>query len=292
MKNVMQLLLSLAMVFALASCAQKKEESSSSSAAPVVAPIDDFYANATEGFGDYNALRSYFVNKGFDNGLAVGNVVYHVGPYYTGNNVNSGGSFNVGFCINFFGSTIGDCDNLNTNDAILQNILSNGHYKVVSSASGTGVSYDLATGIDNGNFVYEPRTFDDYTEVYRKMLNLDDTPMMRVLVSQAEIIIRNGANTQQTTTLRGDLIEYFVNQNTVYRYVVSQDLPKMANPIAIFEQQTVGMNTYAINPVGALNNFNSQLIVAVRATAHMLQTNFPTNETTVTELGSIGVTLN
>lgn len=281
MKNVMQLLLSLAMVFALASCAQKKDESSAPAAAPVVpTPSTDFYGSATDGFGDFEALKSYFNAKSFADGIAAQEIVYHVGPDY-GMQLN-GGSFNVGFCINIFGNTIGNCDNLNNNTAILENIVNNGEYKIITSVSQYGVSYDLADRVENDAFVFEPRTFDANSEVFIKMLNLDNSPVLKVVVSPAEIRLNDG------TVLNGDLVEYFygsVGQITdIKRYVLAKDLPLIANPIANFDAYGV--------PTGALNNIGNKLVSSVTAMAHNIQYNVYTNQSTIIQAGPIGITLN
>lgn len=283
MKNLMKLLLMLAMTFAIASCAKEDEGGSSKAvpAPPVVDPTptvtDDFYSSSSAEFGSFDKLKDYYMNKSFDTGSVDGQIVYHIGPEY--GMQTSGGSFNFDFCINFFGSTIGDCDDVG-NTTILQGIVDNGKYKVVTSANASGVSYNEADSVENDQFVFEPRNLDQTSESFSEMLNLDNQPVIKVLVSKADITLSDGSK------VNGDLVEYFYSQGGPENeaFIISKDLPMLANPVAIFNATGSAQ--------GALNNVGNKLIKSVSAMKHSVQYNFITGETTVVEAGPIGLTLN
>jgi len=258
MKNLIQLLLILAMTFALASCGKKdKGGSSSSSPAPVVDPIPtgDFYGGSETEFGNFDTLKAYYTGKSFADGISASQIIYHIGPDY--GMVLNGGSFNVGFCIQFFGTTLGDCEGMGQG-AILDGIVANGEYKVVESASVGGVSFQEATDVVDDQFVFEPRTFDANSEAFRAMLNLGNEPVLKVVVSQAQIHMTDGS------TVTGDLVEYFYGTfgsvTGIDRFVLSKDLPLIANPIANFD-------AYG-NPTGVLNNIGNRMVGSVSAMAN------------------------
>lgn len=281
MKNLMNLMLIAAMVFAFSACGKKEESSSSSASVPVVNPLPttDFYGSESTEFGNFDTLKQYFLAKTFDNGVSAGQIIYHVGPEY--GMQTSGGNFNLGFCIVFFGQTIGDCDDMG-NNAILENIVANGEYKVVTSANASGVSYDLATDVVDGQFVFEARNFDQTSESFIDMLNLDNQAVIKVVVSRAQITYTDNSQ------VAGDLVEFFYGSggsiSNIKRIVLSKDLPLIANPVAIFD-------AYG-NAKGALNNISNKMIRTVSAMAHNVQYNPLTGETTVVIAGTVGITLN
>lgn len=284
MKNVINFMLMMAAVFAFTACGKKDEGGSAAPAAPPVTtqpPVTtDFYGSEQEEFGNFENLKTYYLNKNFDEGMSDNLVVYHVGPKY-GMQTN-GGSFNIGFCIVFFGQTIGDCEGMGNNTAILENIVNNGEYKVTTSYNATGVSYNLAVGVEDDQFVFEPRNFDQSSESFNEMLNLDNQAVVKVVVTRATIQLTDNSQ------ISGDLVEYFYgtigNITGVERFVLSKDLPLLANPIAVF-------NAYG-QPQGALNNVGNRMIRSVSAMAHNVQVNPFTLETTIVNAGMIGISLN
>lgn len=248
MKNLKKLLFLGTMVLALVSCGKENESGGGGGNTPsTTSNIDNNFGNQAVNFSNYNQFKSAFTSKALNSGVTDGMIVYHIGPAFGGENFgNSNWDFNVdvGFCIDFFGRTHGDCDNYNNVPGDnLQGIIDNGSYKKVISSSGTEVVYDKAvsSNASNSGFSYERKQFNRSDEFYIDMLNIDKKSIAKIVFKKATVLTESGS-------IQADYVEYFLNDadRTVLGFVVSNQLPLIANPIAVTKNQNfTGVLSYA-----------------------------------------------
>lgn len=272
MKKLFRVIALGAMVLALASCGKENESGGSSSSG---SSTQDWYnqGGSGENFGDYSQLKSYYSSKALNSGVSNNMVVYHIGPEFGGDNFG-GVNFNLdfGFCFNLFGELKGDCDQYNQGQD-LGVIVDKGEYKVVRSSTSSSVNVDVATGSSNGVFNFVNASYTRNDALFREMLNMDNRPVAKVVVSQAQVYLTDGKK------VNADYIEYFYNDGSqeVKGYIVSQELPIIANPLAVTDNYDL---------TGVLSFSGSQTIRSVQVTIHDLQYDYMTNTYQVINIGS------
>ena len=266
MKKFRDLLLLGMMILALVSCGKEEQSSGGGGSS------GSSGSGSTSGvnYKNHSELKKAFTSKSFTTGLSDKTVIYHVGPDFGGTNFNSidiDFDFDFGFCGNFFGKTYGDCDSYSNNGVDYDNLVEKGEYKRVIKRSKDKIEYDLATGAHasgtGAEFTRKSYTRGD--SFYREMLNLDKKSVQKVVISKAEVYVTN-ASTGKRSTIKADYVEYFFNdsERSLKGYVVSNQLPLFANPLAI----TTGRNLS-----GALSNSGNTIINYIRVQMHDLQLN-------------------
>jgi hypothetical protein len=281
MRNFGKLFVLGFVVLSLVSCGSDNSSgsskgSSSSSGTGVVSSTGVNYKT-------YEEIKSVYTKMSMSAGVSNNTVVYHMGADYGGetisNNIDFG--FNIGFCLNLFGSLKGDCDAYenqgNNQNSELAGVVSRGEYKVVRSSSKDSVSIDIATGVYGQGFEFEAGTYNRNDSFYREMLNLDGKSVVKVIVTEAQVSILEGSTTKN---IKADYVEYFYSDYSVKGFVLSTAFPLMANPIA---------NTKNNNLTGTLNFSGNKKIQSISVNIHDLQYDYTTNSYKAITVGSRSV---
>lgn len=294
MKNLVRMFMVMGLIMSLASCGKNSSGGGSSSTNTSNVGVNgSWYTNSgdNQGFGDATAFKNYYQSKSMAENAVVNTVVYHVGPRYGGsyNNFEVDFSLNFAFCIgseNLFGN-----DNLcsyqqGNNSSDLGDIVDNGEYKVIRASSSTTNSFDLATGANSGGFIFDTRNYNSNSPIYRSMLNLDNKPTRKVVVSRAYANLSNRGN------IPVDLVEYFFTDGTYEAYVLGSDIPMIANPLVILEGNygTSGSNNYPqlnYQVKGELNNIGESSLASLTANTHGIAFYSNTNTYYVYEAGTL-----
>lgn len=290
MKFFGNILLISAMALTLSSCGKDNvlggEESSSSSSSS---------SSSMKGinFKNYTELRDYYNKKSLTAGLADKDIIYHVGPEFGGQDFyqydfDFDFDFDFGYCINLFGELKGDCaDNQNNNNYNLdqfQAVVNNGEYMKVVERSSSKIDIDLATSASGYGLVYERGVFNKDDAMFREMLNLDKKAVAKVVISKATVNAYD-EKAKKNVNLVSDYVEYFLadGSNTVRGFVVSSQLPLIANPIAV---------TTNFNYVGALSYGGRYTIRSITVNLHDIQFDSRTGKYTSIPIGSRTFTVN
>ena len=275
MRNVTKLILMGVMILSLVSCGKKNESGGGSSSSS----SSDWYnqGSGNNGYGDYNTLKNYYNTKSLSSGTSSNMVIYHIGSAFggTGFSNNNSFEFDFGFCINLFGVLKGDCNQYNPTNSLID-IVNKGEYKVIKAVSSSSLTIDVANGVSGNSFTFSPYTFNRSDSLFREMLNLDNIAVQKAVVSKATVYLTNG------TKIDADYVEYFFNDTnqTVKGYVLSPDLPVLANPIAVTKNYDL---------TGVLNFAGSKTIRSISVNVHDLQYDYMTNEYRVITIGSRSV---
>jgi hypothetical protein len=285
MKRFIQLLMMATLVTAVASCGKQNSSGSSSSKS---SNQTDWYASGTNnGFGNYDDLKEYYMDKSLSSDLPNNTVIYHVGEIYGANysNVEFDFDFNFTFCIgdeNLFGDD-DDCNYYGGNStADLQDIVDDGEYKVVRNSTSTTVSFDLATGASNNIFTFAAgQEYNQTSPIFRKMLNIDNKPVNKIVVSKANAFMTNKGNIQ------ADLVEYFFQDGSYEAYILSPDIPVIANPIAVFGGSYSVNGSVNFDIDGELSNVGQSVLTSVSTTVHRLTYNYTTADFDVVNFTTI-----
>lgn len=257
MRNLVKILMLVAMIFVLAACGKENESGSGSSGG---SSSDDWYNQDQSGqnYGDYNKLKNYYNSKSLASGVSNNMVVYHLGQAFGGTSLgSSSSSFEFGFCFNFFGELKGDCDQY-TGGTNLYSIVEKGEYKVVKSASAGSLNIDVATSVSGNMFQFTNGSFNRNDTLFRDMLNLDNRAVAKVVITEAQVYLTSGKK------IAADYVEYFYDDGSqdVDGYVLSSELPIIANPVAV-------TNNYDLE--GILSFAGNNTIKSVTVNIHDLQ---------------------
>ncbi|MBT4792258.1 MAG: hypothetical protein HON90_11865 [Halobacteriovoraceae bacterium] len=298
MKNLKKLFLLSALVLSIVSCGSDNKSGGSgggTTPAPAAPVAPDWYQTDTDvqNLNNYNRLRDFYVNKSFANGLTDNMVIYHIGRTYSdtakslsnNNTQNIGLSdiFHLGYCINFFGILKGDCANTNSSYTATQTdlgeIVRQGEYKVIGRRDHNQVDLSIAQGSDNYGFLFEAGVYDRGDNLYNLMLNLAGKTVRRVVISKAEVYVTdaNGNNTR----IDADFVEYFFTDSSIRGYVISQNLPSLANPIAVTANTVY--DTHELT--GALSFSGVNTVKSISVQTHRLNYTFQTNSYTEVDSG-------
>lgn len=277
MKSLTKLFTLGFMVLALISCGKEQNSGGSSSGSN----NSNWYSNGGSdngsSFGDINSLRSYYNSKSMTDNLENPMAIYRTGPEFGGqsfSNSNSG-SFSLGYCINLFGKTYGDCGQ-STGQTNYASILDRGEYITVQSASSSAVNYNKAISATNNYFNFQGRTFDRNNSLYQEMLNLDGKEVQYVVITPATIRLKNNQ------TIPGDHVEYFYMDGSRVRFVLSKSIPVIANPITV---------TRGNNLTGILNFAGSKQIAQVSVKFHEVSYDWQTAQFKATQTGQGSINL-
>lgn len=270
------------------SCGKDGNQSgTSSSSTGGISGLPGNTVTQSQAYSSIEQVRSAFAQKSLSDGLSTTSSIYHVGPYFNNSYGSSSGGidFQADFCINLFGWSAGNCDDYGSYGQNIENMLldqlDNGVYKKVVSATSTSVSYQKPTEVvqDNyGGWSYgytnaQTESFQRSSDLYRKMLGLD-IPAQNILdskVSAATITMSDG---QQVV---GQVVELFIgssfngnsNVSEVRRYVVSTNLPLLANPVAVVGNIYQSYSGYTASVSGYLaylgNTTSSGAVKAVQS---------------------------
>ncbi len=265
MKKFRDLLFLGMMALALVSCGKEEQSSGGGGSS------GSSGSGSTSGvnYKNYEEFKKAFTSKSFMTGASDRMVIYHIGPDFGGTNFNSidiDFEFDFGFCGNFFGKTYGDCDSYNSGTSF-ENVIDKGEYKVVIKRAKDRIDYDLAVGehASGSGATFSRKEFNRSDKFYKEMLNLDKKSVQKVVISKAEVYTTNASNGKKST-IKADYVEYFFNdaERTVKGYVVSNQLPVFANPLAITTNRNLS---------GALSNSGNTIINYIRVQMHDLQLN-------------------
>lgn len=272
----MHLMVLFTMVGFLQACGQKDEGSSSKSSSGKLPITGDCIDTNNNGICDtdegnqvvsqsFTDLKNYFEQKSLADGVSNDTVVYHTGSFFGAAPQDNGIKFSAVFCVgseNLFGND----DKCDPNNGI-EDLYAAGEYKLVKSSSTSKNTYSLANGIDGSGFTtyVMNQSFDRNAEQYRKMLNKNDNPVRKIVVSNAKI--------QMNGEIKAQYIEYFFENGSYEGYVVAKSLPVIANPVMV----TSGYyNGYGVTGdlVGRLNNLGNKTLQSVQANIHRLQQDY------------------
>ena len=296
MRNLFTLFLMTSVMIGLSGCGKDNNSGggNSGSSDPVEVSV-----SSPENFANYEQLREFYNNVSFSDNASGGAVVYHIGPYFTGEYYDSfsdyiddydwkdflGLNFDFNACFSFGGSTSGDCgDNtLNSGLTRVESMIDNGEFKVIRSASKDEIKYDLGRGISQGKINYQSNTFsrnNQSNEIFRDMLNLDARALRQVVIKPAKVYVgklvvdnygRESVNNSKQ--LNCDYVEYFYNDTygESKGFVICNNLPVLANPVAVVENN---------NLVGALKQISDTVITGLEMQAHSVQSQIFTGSDT------------
>lgn len=287
MKNLFKLLILTGLITFLSSCGKDNKSGGGGGGSTVVTPPavvipNNWYAdnvNDPANSVNYNTLRNYYEAQSFATHTTSNLVIYHLGSEFGGddlyNNVNFSNlfNFNFGYCINFFGKLKGDCSNTQNDQFSYQadDIIRKGEFKVIVNADHNTTSYNRAVGSTGLGFEFESKSFTREDLLYRRMLNLDAKPVAKVVISKATLNaqVSTSTGTNSTTTINADYVEYFFSDNTIEGYVISPDLPMLANPVAVTKSN--GYDTHALK--GILSSAGAYKILSLTVDTHRISGN-------------------
>jgi hypothetical protein len=259
--------------FMTVSCG-KSDNSSGSGGSGGGAGISEY--TQTQAYGSIDQVRQAFAGKSIADGAPVGTEVYHVGSYFGGS--SSSGSFNVSGCAQILFWEIGDCGtNTSQQETEMLSRLTKGEYKTVFGSSANAVTYKIPTGIEVVNntvqYVYNgsDKTYDRNDQVYKEMLALDRNDILETRVSPATITFQNN------TTIAGQIVEVVFGNNNygntqvtdMKRFVLSTNLPSIANPIAVLNGAYPSLSGY-LAAVGTPTNYRMIKSISI-TTIHTYQ---------------------
>lgn len=217
------------------------------------------YTTQGENYSNLDQMRTAFGSKSLADGIANGANVYHVGTYFGGSNSGGGQvSVEVYGCLNLLFWQVGDCDSgMNDISSYLESALNMGRIWQVQSASGSSVAINEAYDVLNNDYLFQPRTFDRNDANYRDMLALDRSDIVDVRISGASVRLTNNQ------VIPATLVEYFYGNNYtgqmnitgMKRFILSNNLPVVANPVAVIDQN--GYLTGYLSNVGTQINVQS-----------------------------------
>lgn len=189
----------------------------------------------SQGMVDISVVQREFNQKSFTDGLSNGAFIYHIGPYYSANNNSNQRNFGfkISGCLRLFFRQIGNCNGANGlgHQAYLESILQRGKLKVITGTSSENVSYKTAQSAGAYDFIYDAgNVISRSSNIYREMLggSAHTSYNSKVIASYAYVELENG---QRVKAYHIEIFTAFA----VKRYVVSPQLPIVANPIAILD---------------------------------------------------------
>lgn len=182
--------------------------------------------NSSQVYGSIEELRSAFNSMSLETGVNTNSNFYHVGSKY-----QNGGSgwIDIDFCL----------FNCNQIEFQLEQVLKYGRVIKIQSLNQDSESLSLgrANGVENNDFTYENYTYTRNNHEYQSMLGFN-LNFNEVKFSKATISLSDGSS------VLGVLVDYRT-LNTFNgaliarkRYVLSTNLPVVANPIAETEESS------------------------------------------------------
>jgi len=244
--------------FMTVSCG-KKENNSGSGGSGGGAGISEY--TQTQAYGSIDQVRQAFAAKSIADGAPVATEIFHIGSYFGGS--SGSGGFNVSGCAQILFWEIGDCGtNTSQQEAEMMSRLTSGEYKTVFQASPNSLTYKIPTGVEVVNntvqYTYNGSdiTYDRTDEVYKEMLAIDRNDILETRVSPATITFQNN------TTIAGQIVEVVFGNNNygntqvtdMKRFVLSTNLPTIANPIAVLNGAYPSLSGY-LAAVGTPSNY-------------------------------------
>lgn len=283
MKKLTKLLLLIFTMVFIASCG-KNNSSGSSSASPATGggtttTTDNFYADGSNSFGDFEKLKDFYLQKDFNTNLANGTIVYHIGPAFGAKTSSTYIKASFSACISLFGIGLnkGCYNSGNSVNSQYQQIVNNGEYKIIDSVDANANSLRVATGSSGSNFLFSSQSFNSNTRRFREMLNTDNLAVRKVVVTKANVTLADGSK------LDADFVEYFYTNNSKKRFVLAPSLPHIANPVATVDDYG--------NFTGLLNNVGTLKIKSIQVIGHDVQVDIYTGEVRISNKGTSTYTL-
>lgn len=273
MQNLFKMSLFMMSLVLVTSCGKENSTGGGSSSTSISTST---VTDGGQNFASYDELRAFYDSRALNDNLAENTVIYHVGPLFGSSTQQVDTSFSAVLCFNgqnYFGDD-SLCSNGYSNGSYLSNMVNNGEYKTVSSATSSSVSYNIATGVQNNSFIFEPKTFDRTDSVYRKMLNIDNKATAKIVVGNANVVMSNGQ------ALKSDLVEYFYSDGTYEAFVIGSNIAVLANPILSIKG-SYGTNGVSADVIGELSNIGEITVRSLQATIHRLSYNAYTDTYTV-----------
>lgn len=242
MKTMMKRMSIMLLAFSvLSACGENKSGGGkSSSSTSGIGNGQTGYTTQGENYNNIDEVRSRYNSKSLADGIANGANIYHVGTYFGGSNSGGGQiSGQIYGCLNLIFWQVGDCDSNSGYDitSYLESALNMGRIWQVQAGSGESISINEAYDVLNNDYLFQPRTYDRNDAKYREMLGLDRNDIVDVRISNASIRLTNNQVVPAT------LVEYFYGNNYtggnnitgMKRFLLSSNLPVVANPIAVID---------------------------------------------------------
>jgi len=265
--------LSVLMMAAFMTVSCGKKENNSGSKAP---PGSDGYNSQAVAYGSIDEVRQAFATKSISDGAPVGTEVFHIGQYFGGSSLS--GSIGVSGCAQILFWSIGDCGtNTSQQESEMLSRLTKGEYKTVFGSSANAITYKVPSGVEVVNntvqYVYNgsDKTYDRADQVYKEMLALDRNDILETRVSPVTITFQNN------TTIAGQIVEVVFGSNNygntqvtdMKRFVLSTNLPSIANPIAVLNGAYPSLSGY-LAAVGTPSNYRMIKSISIN-TIHTYQ---------------------
>ena len=279
MKKLFGFTLTVLVAMGVSGCGKDNKTGSKNKTVPAGTTVNT--SNNPANFANYDQLRSYYESYSMSTRLSSNMVVYHIGPIYGGDNLfNSYNDFNFdldfGYCINLFGTLKGDCgsNQSSNNSSSLSYFIERGEYKIIRGHAENNVNYDRITKSSNAGNDFQAEQYDRNNEVYREMLNLSGDPVDKIVITKADVQVseRDSNGNFKTDsngnlivkTIKADYVEYFFTNKPMEGYVISNELPLVANPIARTREHEF---------IGALSFADIYNISYIKVDTHRLQFN-------------------
>ena len=283
MRDLTKILMVTSLALILSSCG--KENKSGGGGGDTVAPVTVAPVSPTDWYNagtstvlnteNYNRLRSYYEGKSFAWGVGANTHVYHLGSAFGGSPLGYGQSgfdfdLDYNYCIDLFGYKKGNCSQTQYSGYQVDyaDIMKKGEYKVLLSADANMIRFNLATSASSQSFGYTENTFDRNDTLYRRMLNLDASPVRATVISKAIVktVPIDAVGTSNPTVIKADYVEYFFEDGFVEGYIISDDLPMISNPVAVTERS----NNSSDRLTGVLGSSGNYKIVSVEHDIHRI----------------------
>lgn len=190
-------------------------------------------------------LQNIFEDTPFDQEGEPGMRIYRYRP-----STNST-STSVSYCFNFFGITKGNCGSSTTNsiNSYYQNLINNGDLMEIGALSAQRVDYRKFTSISStGIIAYISYYRDRSSPVYKSMLGIDATNK-QFYVTNATVKDNTGKSYEAYHVEVYDSYSYDISPDRFTSYIVSPELPILANPLA-----TINSNGQVVNVVTIVGN--------------------------------------
>ena len=241
MKSIMKRMSIMLLAFSvLSACGENKSGGGKkSSSVNGIGNGQTGYTTQGENYNNIDEVRNRYNSKSLADGIGNGTNIYHVGSYFGGSS-SGGGQISGGVygCLNLIFWQVGDCDSSSGYDisSQLESALNLGRIWQVQGASGESISINEAYDVLNNDYLFQNATYDRNNAKYREMLGLNRNDIVDVRISNASIKLSNNQDVPAT------LVEYFygtnygnVNISGMKRFILSSNLPVVANPIAVID---------------------------------------------------------
>lgn len=218
----------------------------------VTANGETIVGSSTNNFTTIEQVRAAFNAKSLEAGVAENMYIYHLGSSY---GASSGSGISGGISISgcFFG-LFGDCENNTSNQSFqLQSYLENGRMQQIGQVNlgSSSLNIKKATGVANSDFTYTNQVYTRSSTEYTNMLGLNSIAS-ETRVFPATVELSSGSIIDAVVVEH--INKTYLTINSIKRYVLSTNLPVVANPIAIIDGKSNIKVTGVLKSVGNTNH--------------------------------------